>query len=54
MVLIQVTIYDEDTHAVQEQFVEQYGGSYGWEIERVFSNLGEKIAKKIDPEHYTP
>ena len=47
-VLIQVTIYDDETGAVYEQYVENYSGEYGYEVARTFDQLGQKIAKKID------
>lgn len=50
-VLIQVTIYDDETGAVYEQYIDNYSGEYGYEVARIFDHLGQKIAKKIDPSY---
>lgn len=50
-ILVKVTLYDETTGKVEEQIVEHYDGSYSWEVSQMFDLLGEKVAKKFDPEH---
>lgn len=49
--LIQVTVYDDETREVGQQFVRHYEGSYGYEVEKVFDVLGQKVAKVIDPDY---
>ncbi len=50
-VLIQITIYDDETGDVVKQIVENYSGEYAFEIVRFFEIVGEKVAKMIDPNH---
>ena len=54
-ILVQVTVYEDDdtdrTNQVVAQFVHTYNGSYAYEVETMFSKLGEKLAKIIDPHH---
>ena len=49
--LIQVTVFDPKTHEVLTQAVEHYDGSYGFEVEQTFDELGKRFAKVIDPTH---
>lgn len=49
--LIQITLYDEETRCVKEQLIETYTGQYGWEVENLFYRLGELVSKKVDPSH---
>lgn len=51
MLLITIKHYDEETGVVNEQEVHTHSGSYGWEIEKHFTQLGEKWAKKIDNQY---
>jgi len=50
--LVQITVYDEDTGAVSEQIVETYTGSYGYEVVSMFEKLGERLAPKADPYYH--
>ncbi len=50
-VLIEVTIYDDESGEVSERLVVNYSGEYGWEITQAFEKLGERIASKVDPSH---
>jgi len=50
-VLIEITIFDEVTDEVISKILRTYDGSYGYEVERTFEQLGEKVAKIIDPQH---
>lgn len=49
--LIQVKVFDTETHEVVQQVVQHYDGTYGYEVERVFRTLGENMAKVVDPYH---
>lgn len=50
-ILVQVTLYDDEGN-VKEQIIDTYGDDgLGYEIERMFRLLGERIAKQIDPSH---
>jgi hypothetical protein len=48
--LVQVTIYDTETKAPVQQIIEHCDGSFSWEVERLFRELGEKLAPIIDPD----
>jgi hypothetical protein len=50
-ILIQITLYDESGF-VKDQLVETYSGQYKYEVEKLFSQLGELVGKKIDPQYY--
>ena len=50
-VLIQVTIYDDETGAVVEQMVVNYSGELHWEITRTFEEVGAKVARRVHPEY---
>ena len=47
--LIEVTVYDEETGEVFSRHVETYTGSYGYEVENMFDRLGQKFAPIADP-----
>ena len=49
-VIIQVTVLDTDTHEVERQIAKYYDGSYGYEVESIFSNMGLAVAKIIEPD----
>lgn len=48
-IIIEVTIYDEDTGVVEQQIVETHSGYRGYEVLEDFEALGRKIAKIIHP-----
>lgn len=48
-ILIQVTVFDEETGAAELTVVKTYEGSYGYEVRRMFERLGEKFSRLIDP-----
>lgn len=48
-ILIQVTIFDEDTGAIEQQIVQTHSGSYGYEVAQTFEKLGEKVATILCP-----
>mgnify|MGYP001608882793 CR=1 FL=1 len=50
-VLIEVTIYDDESGEVSDRVIVNYRGEYGFEITRTFEQLGERIARKVDPSH---
>ena len=47
--LIQVTIFNQDTNEVVEQKVVHYDGSYAFEVEQIFDDIGTSVANIIDP-----
>lgn len=47
--LIEITVYEEDTGEVTSRHVETYTGSYGYEVKNMFDRLGEKFAPIADP-----
>ena len=49
LLIVQITIADEDSLRVEEQFVQTYTGSYGYEVESMFDRLGKLVAVKMDP-----
>lgn len=49
--LIQVTIYNEESGEVSAQFVKTYESNYGYEVERIFDDLGDKFSVIVDPHH---
>ncbi len=51
MILVQVTIYDDDSGAVKEQTIGQSSSNYGWEVEKMFYQLGIQTAKKVHPSY---
>ena len=51
-IIVQVTVYNKETGVVEQQVVNVYDGSYGYEVERMFERLGESFGKVIEPHHY--
>lgn len=51
-IVLQVKLYDDEGKVVEEQ-VHVYASShtYGYEVERMFTGIGEALAKKLDPSH---
>jgi len=47
--LIEVTVYDEETGEVFSRHVETYTGSYHYEVTGMFDRLGAKFAPIADP-----
>lgn len=47
-----VTIYDDETHKVLEHLYFPKSSSYAWEVSRLFYQIGETVARKIDPQYY--
>lgn len=48
-ILIQVTIFDEYTGAVERQIAQTHSGTHWFEILQTFEKLGEKVAKIACP-----
>lgn len=48
MILIQVSVVDEVTGAVKEQFAVANEGVYGYQVEQVFESLAKKVAAIVD------
>jgi len=48
-ILIDITVYDDETGEVFNRHVETYTGSYGYEVESMFDRLGRKFAPIADP-----
>jgi len=51
-ILIEVTTYDDTSGEVLSKRIITNIGSYGYEIESAFSDLGEEIARHVDPNFY--
>lgn len=54
--LIQVTVFRNDDASetggtVEYSEIREYSGTYGYEIERVFTELGEKYSAALIKEH---
>ena len=47
--LVQVTVFDEDTGDIEQTIVKTYEGNYGYEIRSFFERLGERFSKLLDP-----
>lgn len=47
--LVEVTLFDEDTGEVEMKVIKTYQGSYGYEARGFFERLGEQFAKLMDP-----
>jgi len=48
-ILIQVIVIDQATNLQITREIQIYDSDIGWELERLFTRLGEKYAKEIDP-----
>lgn len=46
---IQVTIYDDETGEVERVLADHYGDNLGYEVSRLFDQMGEKVRKIVDP-----
>lgn len=49
--VIQVTVYDDETGSVEQTIVRHSGSQYHWEVTSAFGQLGEKVADVIDPDY---
>lgn len=49
ILLVELTIFDDETGEIEKRIVKTYQGSYGYEVRRFFDRLGEQFAKLIDP-----
>lgn len=47
-VLVQVTLLNEEGD-ISKTIIRAYGGTYYWEIERMFDELGAQVATIVDP-----
>lgn len=48
---VDITIYDDETGAVQERLHFPKSSYLGWEVDSWFRRMGERIARKIDPSY---
>ena len=48
--LVQITLFNEETGEVLKSAVHTYTGSYHWEVREMFSKLGEQLADAVDPD----
>lgn len=48
-IYVHIIVADEDTGEVKSQFVDRYTGGLGWEVKKMFSQLGDKLAVVADP-----
>ena len=51
MILIEIKIVNEETGEVTYPIIKTYEGSYGYEVERFFTQLGEKYARIVEPRY---
>ena len=51
-VMVQVTISDDETGRIEEQFMHDCGSVHAWEVERAFERLGRQMGEKCDPDYY--
>jgi hypothetical protein len=49
MLLVEITIFDDETGEVETRAIKTYQGNYGYEVRNFFERLGERFAKLIDP-----
>ena len=49
-VLVQITLFSEETGEVVKSTVHTYTGSYHWEVTRMFEKIGEEVANAVDPD----
>ena len=48
-IIIEVTIYDEDTGVVEQRIIETHSGYRGYEVAEDFEKLGRRVAEIIHP-----
>ena len=49
ILLVEVTIFDEETGEIERKIIKNYQGHYGYEVFTLFEQLGEQFARRIDP-----
>lgn len=51
-IIVQVSIYDDDTGLVEQTIVKPYDARYAWDTVDMFEYLGKQVAKILDPSYY--
>ena len=50
-IVIKVDVIDDDANEVCKSIIQIYDGSYGYEVEKMLTALGARLAKIVDPHH---
>jgi len=49
--ILEVTIFDNETGEVLKKIIKSCETSYGYDVERLFSRIGEEMATVVDPNY---